>query len=70
METSSGGFDSLMNESRYTYKRGQTIKYTDRFGKEQKGKYVMASSAEGYIVLNAGGPHGRPVVVHEDSIKN
>lgn len=58
------GFNSLMNENSSPYKRGDIVHYWDRFGNQQKGKYVMASSADGYIVINAGGQHGRAVVVN------
>lgn len=62
------GFDSLMNESNFTFKRGQKIKFTNSRGDVQTGSYVMASSASGYIVLNVGGAHGRAQVVHTNSI--
>jgi len=57
------GFDSLMNESKYNLKRGQIIKYRDARGEVRRGRYVMAGSADGYIVLNVGGRYGRPAVV-------
>jgi hypothetical protein len=37
-------------------------------GTNKKGRVVMPSSAPGYWVLNMGGPHGTPKVVHEDNI--
>lgn len=62
------GINSLLNEAKYSFKRGQRIKYIDRFGKECRGTYVMASSADDYVVLNVGGAYGRPAVVHIDAI--
>ena len=43
------------------FKRGQKISYKDTKGVVRHGTYVMASSAEGYIVLDRG--NGQPVVV-------
>jgi hypothetical protein len=37
-------------------------------GTNKKGRVVMPSAAKGYWVLNMGGPHGTPKVVHEDNI--
>lgn len=61
------GILSLMNETG-DYARGQRITFVDRFGKKSTGKYVMASSADGYVVLNMGGRHGTPAVVAISSI--
>ena len=58
--------DSLLNEMKLDFKRGQRIKYFDHIGKIQFGKYVMASSEEGYVVLDRG--NGQPVVVPVDKI--
>lgn len=60
--------DSLLNEMKLNFKRGQQIKWIDVRGQERKGTYVMASSAEGYIVVNAGGHYGIPAVVPIDKI--
>mgnify|MGYP007040117562 CR=1 FL=1 len=62
------GIQSIMNELKYSFKRGDKIKYTDRFGKLCKGTYVMASSADGYLVLNRG--NGQPVVIPVEKIIN
>ncbi len=61
------GLDSLLNESG-KWKRGDTIKWIDARGQNRTGKYVMASSAYGYIVVNTGGKHGTPAVVAINSI--
>lgn len=53
--------DSLLNEMKYNFKRGQRIKYIASGGAYKTGTYVMASSAEGYVVLDRG--NGQPVVV-------
>ncbi len=37
-------------------------------GTNKRGRVVMPSSMPGYWVLNMGGPHGTPKVVHEDNI--
>jgi hypothetical protein len=37
-------------------------------GTNKKGRVVMPSAAPGYWVLNMGGPHGTPKVVHENNI--
>lgn len=58
--------DSLLNEMKLDFKRGQKISYRNHLGQVQHGTYVMASSAEGYIVLNRG--NGQPVVVPLDKI--
>lgn len=55
--------DSLLNEMKLNFKRGQKIGYRGVNGEIKHGTYVMASSAEGYIVLNIGGRHGIPKVV-------
>lgn len=55
--------DSLLNEIKLDFKRGQRIKFTDHRGDVRVGKYVMAGSAEGYIVLDMGGNYGTPKVV-------
>jgi heptaprenylglyceryl phosphate synthase len=60
------GINSLLNENKFSYTRGDKIKYLDKFHKLQQGTYVMASSAEGYIVLDIG--HGVPKVVHIDNV--
>lgn len=57
------GLNSLLNEMKLPFKRGQKISFKTRDGKIQHGKYVMASSADGYIVVNIGGRHGTPKVV-------
>lgn len=43
--------DSLLNETKLNFKRGQLIKFYNHIGKIKLGRYVMASSAEGYIVV-------------------
>lgn len=43
------------------FKRGQKIKYIASGGEHKTGTYVMASSAEGHVVLDRG--NGQPVVV-------
>lgn len=60
--------DSLLNEMKLDFKRGQRIKFTDHRGDVRVGKYVMASSAEGYIVLDMGGNYGTPKVIPIDKI--
>lgn len=58
------GIDSLLNEAKLSFTRGQLIRFYD--GDDNvvmRGRYVMASSAEGYIVLNMGGRHGTPKVI-------
>ena len=60
--------DSLLNETKLNFKRGQRIKFYDHKGELRAGKYLMASSAEGYIVLDMGGAYGTPKVVAVDSI--
>jgi len=60
--------DSILNETKLNFKRGQRIKFADHRGEIRVGKYVMASSAEGYIVLNMGGVYGTPKVVPISSI--
>lgn len=60
--------DSLLNETKLDFKRGQRIKFVDPKGKTQVGKYVMASSAEGFVVLDMGGNYGTPKVVAISSI--
>lgn len=57
------GISSLLNESKLDFRRGQKISYRGTNGEIKHGTYVMASSAEGYIVLNIGGRHGTPKVV-------
>lgn len=53
--------DSLLNEMKLDFKRGQKISYRRHNGSIGHGTYVMASSAEGYIVLDRG--NGQPAVV-------
>ena len=53
---------------KYLYKRGQRIKFTDHRGDVRVGKYVMAGSAEGYVVLDMGGSYGTPKVIPIDKI--
>ena len=60
--------DSLLNETKLNFKRGQRIKFRTPTGELRAGKYVMASSSEGYIVLNMGGAYGTPKVVPISSI--
>lgn len=67
MITNNGGLDSLLNESKMDFKRGQRIKFMDG-DKIKVGKYVMASSADGYIVLNMGGKYVTPKVVPVDKV--
>lgn len=57
-----------MNEMKLSFKRGQRIRFYDRFGNIKTGTYVMASSQEGYVVLNMGGKHGTPYVCNINSI--
>lgn len=64
---SANGVSSLLNERLHNWRRGDRVKFFDRFGHPQQGTYVMASSDPSYIVLNMGGKHGQPNVVH---IKN
>lgn len=45
------------------FKRGQKISYKAINGDIKHGTYVMASSAEGYIVINTGGQYGIPKVI-------
>jgi len=61
--TDGGGIDSLLNEVKMPFKRGQKISYKTNDGKVGHGTYVMASSVDGYVVLNTGGRHGTPKVV-------
>jgi hypothetical protein len=68
MITQQGGIDSLLNEAKSDFKRGDTINYTLPNGQKGKGKYVMASSAEGYIVINTGGQYGTAKVISLDFI--
>ena len=58
--------DSLLNETKLDFKHGQRIKYFDSLGRVKFGTYVMASSAEGYVVLDKG--DGQPVVIPIDKI--
>lgn len=58
--------DSLINETKLNFKRGQKIKYISTGGEYRTGTYVMASSAEGYVVLDRG--NGQPVVVATNRI--
>lgn len=60
--------DSLLNETKLDFKRGQRIKFYDHKGELRAGKYIMASSAEGYIVLDMGGNYGTPKVVPISSV--
>ena len=60
--------DSLLNEAKLNFKRGQRIKFYTPTGKLRAGKYVMASSAKGYVVLDMGGEYGTPQVVPISSI--
>ena len=53
--------ESLLNEMKLDFKRGQKIKYIASGGEHKTGTYVMASSAEGHVVLDRG--NGQPVVV-------
>jgi len=53
--------DSLLNEMKLNFKRGQKIKYIASGGEHRTGTYVMASSVEGYVVLDRG--NGQPIVV-------
>ena len=62
------GINSLLNESKLDFKRGQKIRYWDRFGNVKKGTYALASSAEGYVVLDTG--KGQPHVCPIKSIIN
>lgn len=55
--------DLLLNEMKLDFKRGQRIKFYDHKGELRAGKYIMAGSAEGYVVLNMGGAYGTPKVV-------
>ncbi len=43
--------ESLLNEAKLNFKRGQLIKWYNPIGKIKLGKYVMAGSTEGYIVV-------------------
>lgn len=60
--------DSLLNEMKLDFKRGQKIKWIDSTVRE--GRYVMASSREGYIVVSLGGRYGTPKVIPIDKIIN
>lgn len=60
--------DSLLNEMKLDFKRGQRIKFTDKDGMIHAGTYVMASSYADHIVVNMGGRYGRPAVVPIDKI--
>lgn len=62
------GLNSLLDEMTLPFKRGERVKYIDRFGKVKAGRFVMASSMPGHIVLNVGGAHGRPAVVSVESV--
>lgn len=55
--------ESLLNEMKLNFKRGQRIKFYTPTGEIRAGSYVMAGSAEGYIVLNMGGKYGTPKVI-------
>lgn len=58
------GIDSLLNEAKLSFTRGQLIRFYDGDDNTvMRGRYVMASSVEGYIVVNVGGRYGRPKVV-------
>lgn len=47
--------------------RGDKVTFLDYAGKERTGKAVMPSSSGGWV-LNMGGWHGQPQVVHDDQI--
>ena len=53
--------DSLLNEMKLDFRRGQKIKYIASGGEHRTGTYAFASSAEGYVVLDRG--NGQPIVV-------
>ncbi len=67
MITNNGGLDSILNESKMNFKRGQIIRFKDG-DKVSLGKYVMAASTEGYIIINMGGSYGIPKVVSLDNV--
>lgn len=48
-------------------RHGDRVTFLDRFGKQHTGRVVMRSSSGGWV-LNMGGAHGTPAVVHEDQI--
>ena len=60
--------DSILNEMKLDFRRGDRIKFYTPTGELRVGKYVMASSAEGYVVLDMGGQYGTPKVVPISSI--
>jgi hypothetical protein len=64
--------DSILNEMKLdpSFKRGAVVWFKVPGGKASHGKFVMAASAPGYIVLNMGGAHGTPKVVSLDSVLN
>ena len=62
--------DSILNEIKMDYKRGQRITYRTPRGEVARGSFVMASSADGCIVVNTGGRYGVARVVNiRDIIK-
>jgi len=58
--------DSILNEMKIKFKRGQKITYITPLGQEKNARYVMASSAEGYVVADRG--NGQPVVIPIEKI--
>ncbi len=62
------GINSLLNQNKNPYHRGDRIKFIGHDGKMRQGTYVMASSLDGAIVLNMGGRHGTPQVVDLNSV--
>lgn len=64
--------DSLLNEMKLDFKRGQKIKYFDHIGKIHIGTYIMAGSKENTIVLDSGCGNGTgfAVVVPIEKIWN
>lgn len=57
-----GGSGSLFDSIRH----GDKVTFVDRFGKSRTGKAVMRGPS-GWV-LNMGGAHGTPQVVHEDMV--
>ncbi len=48
---------------------GDRVTYADRFGVERTGRaqLLLCNPAAGTVVLNMGGPHGRPAGVTPDN---
>lgn len=58
--------NSLLNEMKYNFKKGQRIKYTNRHGILAVGKYLIAGTLDDTIVITT--PSGLTRVIPVNSV--